>query len=182
MVLHKLHGLHEHAAGTAAGVVNLTLVRLNHLGNQVYDTLGGIELALALTFSQRKLAQKILIDPANNVLLFVLDGVDIVDGVDQGSQLADIQVKTGEIVVRQRALEGLVVFLHREKGGVNLDGNIILLGVFLDVAPAGFLRQVEDILHGVKLHNVDVFLFAFVNQLLPTLFKLVTGKFEKNQT
>ena len=181
MALHKFERLHEHTARAAAGVVDLALVGLDHFGDQVDHALGGVELAPELAFRGGELAEEVFIDPADGVLLLVLDGVDVVDRIDQGGELAAIQPEAGKVVVRQGTLERGIALLHRSEGGVDLDRDIVLLGVLLDVGPAGGLRQVEDILHGVELHHIDVGLLALRDQLSAALLELVRDELEEDQ-
>jgi hypothetical protein len=123
----------------------------------------------------------ILISHFIRVLLLVADGVDVVDGIDEGGELAAIQPEAGEVVVRQGALERGITRLHRGESGVDLDGDVALLGMLLDVGPAGGLRQVEDILHGVELDHVSVFLLPVRNQLGLALLELVRNELEEDQ-
>ena len=53
--------------------------------------------------------------------------------------------------------------------------------MLLDVGPAGGLRQVEDILHGVELDHVEVVLLALGHQLGPALLELVGDELEEDQ-
>jgi len=64
VALHKLERLHEHTARTAAGVVDLALVGLDHFRDQIDHTLGCIELAPQLALGGGKLAEEIFINPA----------------------------------------------------------------------------------------------------------------------
>src|SRR5947208_12265438 len=48
--------LHEHAAGTAAGVVNATFVGSEHLDEETHDALRRVELAAFLTLGAGELA------------------------------------------------------------------------------------------------------------------------------
>ena len=177
----KLERLHEHAARAAAGVVNLALVGLDHFGDQIDDALGGVELAPQLALGGGELPEEVFIDPADGVLLLVADGVDVVDGIDEGGELAAIQPEAGEVVVRQGALERGIALLHRGEGGVDLDRDVALLGMLLDVGPAGCLRQVEDILHGVELHHVEVVVLAIGDQLGAALLEFVRNELEEDQ-
>ena len=129
----KLQRLHEHTARSTAGVIDLALERLDHLGNQVDHAFGRVELTSTLAFSGCEFAQKVLVHPPNDILFLVRDGVDVVDRVDQCRQLAAIQAQAGEVVVGQCALERRVVLLHRMQGRIDLDGNVILLGLLLDM-------------------------------------------------
>ena len=72
------------------------------------------------------------------------------------------------------------MLLYGEQGGIDLDGDVVLLGVLDDVGPAGLFGQVEDVLHGVELYLVSVLPLALVDQLLLTRLKLVRGKFEED--
>ena len=45
---HELLGLHEHAAGAAAGVVDAALVGFEHLHQHLHHRVRGVELAAAL--------------------------------------------------------------------------------------------------------------------------------------
>lgn len=177
----KLERLHEHAARAATGVVDLALVGLDHFGDEIDDALRGVELAPQLALGGGEFAEEVFIDPADGVLLLVADGVDVVDGIDEGGELAAIQPEAGEVVVRQGALERGIALLHRGEGGVDLDRDVALLGMLLDVGPAGGLRQVEDILHGVELHHVEVFLLALCHQLGPALLEFVGDELEEDQ-
>lgn len=177
----KLERLHEHAARAAAGVVDLAFVGLDHFGDEIDDALRGVELAPQLALGGGELAEEVFIDPADGVLLLVADGVNVVDGIDEGGELAAIQPEAGEVVVGQGALERGIALLHRGEGGVDLDRYIVLLGVLLDVGPAGGLRQVEHILHGVELHHVEVGLLALGDQLGPAFFKFIRDELEEDQ-
>ena len=194
VVLHKFDRLHEHAAGAAAGVVDFSVVGLDHFGNQVDHALGGIELAPALAFGGGKVAEEVFVDAADYVdfargavhfaggaIVVFDDGIDVVDGVDQGGQLAYIQPQAGEVVIGQRAFEGFVVLLHSMQGGVNLDGDVVLLGILGDVIPATLFRQVEDVFHGVELHHVDIVALAFGDQFLFSALELVADELEEDQ-
>ena len=177
----KLDGLDEHAAGAAAGVVDFAPVGLDHFGDEIDDALGGVEFAPELALGGGEFAEEVFIDPADGVLFLILDGVDVVDGIDEGGELAAIEPEAGEVVVGQGALERGVAFLDVGKGGVDLEGDVALLGLLLDVGPAGGLRQVEDILHGVELHHVEVVLLALGHELGPAFFKFIRNELEEDQ-
>ena len=126
-------------------------------------------------------AEEVFIHPADGVLLLVADGVDVVDGIDEGRELAAIEPEAGEVVVRQGTLERDIALLHRGEGGVDLDRDVALLGMLLDVGPAGGLRQVEHILHGVELHHVEVVVLALGDQLGPAFLEFVGDELEEDQ-
>ena len=76
--LYELHALHKHTARAAAGVIYLAAVRLYHLGYEVDDGLWRVEFALALAFGYGEIAEEVLIDPAYEVILAVLQRVSFV--------------------------------------------------------------------------------------------------------
>jgi len=53
--------------------------------------------------------------------------------------------------------------------------------MLLDVGPAGGLRQVEDILHGVELDHVGVVILPVRNQLGAALLELVGDELEEDE-
>ena len=108
----EFEGLHEHTPGAAAGVVDLAFVGLDHFGDQIDDALGGVELAPELALGGGEFAKEVFIDAPDDVLVLVADGVDVVDGIEKGGELAGIEVEAGEVVVGQGALEGGIVLLH----------------------------------------------------------------------
>src|SRR5207253_9094220 len=66
--------LHEHAAGTAARIVNAAFVGSEHLDEETHDALRGVELAALLAFRAGETAEEIFIDAAEQVegpVLFV---------------------------------------------------------------------------------------------------------------
>ena len=177
----KFDRLDEHAAGAAARIINLAFVGLDHFGDEIDDALGGVELAPELALGGGEFAEEVFIDPADGVLFLVLDGVDVVDGIDEGGELAAIEPEAGEVVVGQGALERGIALLDVGEGGVDLEGDVALLGLLLDVGPAGRLRQVEDILHGVELDHVEVVLLALGHQLGTAFFKFIRDELEEDQ-
>ena len=54
MGLDKLERLHEHATRSAAGVINLALIRFEHLHQQRHYTFGRVVLAASLAFIRGK--------------------------------------------------------------------------------------------------------------------------------
>ena len=90
--LHKLHGLHKHTAGTAARVIQDAVIRFNHLSNQINNTFWGVKFALTLAFRQRKFAQKIFVNPADDIV-FCVTSIDFVDFVQQRCQLCRVDVE-----------------------------------------------------------------------------------------
>src|SRR5438552_7062652 len=56
--------LHEHAAGTAAGIVNATFVRSEHFDEETHDALRSVELPAFLALGTSKPAKEIFVDAA----------------------------------------------------------------------------------------------------------------------
>ncbi len=76
--------LHEHATGTAAGIVNAAFVGSEHLDKEAHDALRGVELAAFLALSARESAEEVFVDAAKDVFRttrFVAhaDGADKID-------------------------------------------------------------------------------------------------------
>ena len=59
--------LHEHATGTAAGIVNAAFVGSEHLDEESHDALRGVELAAFLSLSARESAEEVFVDAAEDV-------------------------------------------------------------------------------------------------------------------
>ena len=66
--LDELLGLHEHAAGAAAGVVDAALVGREHLDQHADDARGRVELAAVLALGAGELGEEVLVDAAEHVL------------------------------------------------------------------------------------------------------------------
>ena len=99
--LDEPHALHEHSARTATGVVDFSLVGLNHLRNKVHNGLGRVVLALAFALRDGKLAEEILIHPPDKVVLSVLKRVYLVDLVQQSGKFGTVKTQTGIVITRQ---------------------------------------------------------------------------------
>ena len=54
--------------------------------------------------------------------------------------------RSGPVTLWQGIIERGIALPDVSEGGVNLDGDVALLGMLLNVGPAGGLRQVESIL------------------------------------
>ncbi|GIV04129.1 MAG: hypothetical protein KatS3mg015_2959 [Fimbriimonadales bacterium] len=85
VLLDELLGLNEHAAGTAAGVVDAALVRGEHLDQQADYAARREELAPLLTLGAGELRQEVLVYPAQDVLraVFLVPQADVADQVDE---------------------------------------------------------------------------------------------------
>src|SRR6185437_10582404 len=63
----ELLALNEHSTGTAARVIDATLVRLDHFDEELNDTSGGIKLAALLSFRAGELPEEVLVDTSEDV-------------------------------------------------------------------------------------------------------------------
>jgi len=104
--------LHEHAAGTAAGVVNAAFVGGEHLDEQTDDALRSVELAAFLAFGAGEPAEEVFVDAAEQVkgpVLFVFHFVwlrrgklDAADEVDEFAETVFVERGAG-VVFRQNS-------------------------------------------------------------------------------
>ena len=147
---HEALGLHEHAGGSAAGVVDTALVRLKHLDQQPHDAARREELAAKLAFGLGKLAKEVLVNAAERVtgLSAVALKAYAGDQVDQSLHLFRRDAATG-IVARQLALEVRVIAFDGEYGVVDQRGDVRPRGLVLELLPACLGRHPEDPLGGV---------------------------------
>ena len=139
MDLDELHRLHEHTARTAAGVVDLAVVGLDKLGDKVDYRLGCVVFALTFSLGDGELAKEIFIHAADKVVLGIGDGVQLVNFIQQRSELGLVQAEVGIVVVGQGTLQLLVLLLDVNERVVDNLEDIGLLGVLHDVRPAAFL-------------------------------------------
>ena len=88
MVLDELFGLNKHTRGSAAGVVDAAVKRLDHLDQQFDDAARCVELAAALALRPGELAEEVLVDAAKDIFRAVLfiaqaNGADEIDKLAQ---------------------------------------------------------------------------------------------------
>ena len=139
--------LHEHAARSAARVVDAALVGFEHLDQQPDDGGGRVELAALLAFAQRELAQEVLVDFAENVLraAFLVAQADGADEIHQFAQSSLVERGAG-VIVRQHALEARIVALDGIHRAVDQRADFGALGIALQVVPARVRRHPEHAL------------------------------------
>src|SRR5437870_13577497 len=80
--------LHEHAARTAAGIVNPAFVGSEHLDEESHDALRGVELAAFLALGARELTQEIFVDTTEDIFRST-HFVAHADGADEVDELAE---------------------------------------------------------------------------------------------
>ena len=155
----KLHALHEHAARTAAGVVDFAAVGLDHFGDEADDCFRGVEFALSLAFGDGEFPEEVFVHAADDILFLVLDGVDAIDVADEGRQFFGVQLQAREIVVGESSAEALVLLFDVGESRVDEQGDVGLAGMLDDEALAGSFFQVKDVVLVVELGHIKV-LFA----------------------
>ena len=129
--------LHEHAAGTAAGIVNAAFVRSEHLDEKTHDALRRVELATFLSFGAREPAKEVFVDAAEDVFRAVrsVAHADRADKVDEFAEAILVEGGTG-VVFRQDAFQSRVVALDRDHGIIDNLADARLLCAILEIAPA----------------------------------------------
>ena len=115
MCLHELHRLHKHTARPATWVVNLTIVGLNHLGNEVHHRLRRIVFALALAFCDGELAKEILIHTPDEIVLRIFYRVEFVNLVEQRGEFRFVQSQVRVVIVGKCPGQLLVLLLDIRK-------------------------------------------------------------------
>ena len=181
MLLDELFRLHEHAAGAAAGFVDATPVRLQHLNQQPDDGAGCVEFAAALAFRAGKAAQEILMDPPENISRAVglLDHSDSAHKVDRFAEHDLVQRRAG-VILGQHALERGVPGLDRQHGVVDVLADSRQFGPGSQVRPAGLPRNPEDVLGEVLFRVLGVSRFL-LQKLGPLCLGGVGDVLEKDQ-
>lgn len=179
--LDELHALHEHTARTAARVVYLSTVGLDHFSNQIHDGLGRIVFAFSLAFGNSELAQKIFVDAANQVVLLVLEGINLANHIEQARQFGAVESQTRIIVAGQGSPQGGIVLLGLRQSRIDFDGNVVLFGILDQIVPAADFVQVENIPGIVEHGLVHEGRLAVGNQFVASLYKAVVCIFEEYQ-
>ena len=146
----ELLGLHEHAAGTATGVIHTPLVRLDHLNQELDDALRGVELATELALRRSEAPKEILVHPAQDILgaRFRVAEADGADEVNQFAEPGLVERRPG-VVLGEDTLEYGVLAFDGDHGVIHQLADVRLLGVGFERRPTCLLRHPEDISGGV---------------------------------
>ena len=171
VVLNKLDALHEHAAGTAAGVIDaLAFARFEDAHDGFHDTCRGVEFATLDAFVTRELRDAVFVGATEQILACLgVAHVHVAEHIHHVAEHALIEVG-GRVVLGKYAFERLVVLLnfdHRLVKNLAYFGSV---GGFRDFGPAGILRNKEDVFAHVF---VEVFFeaFAFGDEFVVTFFE-----------
>ena len=146
MALDELGGLHEHAAGAAAGVVDAPLERLQDLHERFHDAGGREELAALLALLLGEHGEAVFVGAAEDVArVAVLLHADVREEVDHVAEAALVELGAGERL-REDTLQARVLLLDCEHGAVDDLADLGRVGGVRDAFPAGFRRHEKDVL------------------------------------
>ena len=115
-------------------------------------------------------------------MLAILERVDLIDLVQECRELGLIESETGVVVGGEGTFEGFILSLHLSECRIDLDGDIGLLGMLHQIAPAAMLGEVEDIRSCIKDCFIYMLLLALSYELSPALDKAVIGILEEYKT
>ena len=171
VVLDKLDALHEHAAGTAAGVIDaLAFARFEDAHDGFHDACGGVEFASLHAFVACELRNAVFVGAAEQILArFGVAHVHVAEHIDHIAEYTLIEVG-GRVVLGEHAFERLVVLLDFDHRLVENLADFGSMGGFRDFGPPGVLRYKEDVFAHVF---VEVFFeaFAFGDEFVVAFFE-----------
>ena len=177
----KFLALDEEAACTVARVVHSALVRHQHGDQDFGHALRGVKLPALLAFGAGKLAEKIFIDPPDDVLGTAL----LVAQADGGNEVNDaaealfVQVRTG-VFLGQHTFERWVVFFHCDHGVIEIFADCGLLGTPLQIRPTRNFVHPENVFGGVFVTVFGVGAF-FLHQRGVFFLESVGDVFEEDE-
>ena len=171
VVLDKLDALHEHAAGTAAGVIDaFAFARLEDAHDGFHDACRGVEFAALDAFVACELRDAIFVGAAKQILACLgVAHVHVAEHIDNIAEHALVEVG-GRVVLWEHAFERLVVLLDFDHRLVENLADFGSVSGFRDFGPAGVLRNKEDVFAHVF---VEVFFetFTFGDELFVAFFE-----------
>jgi hypothetical protein len=134
----ELLGLHKHAAGAAAGVVDLAAVGRQHRHQGLDDAGGRIELAALLALGAGELPEEVLVDLTQHIprLGLILTKADGGDEINELAELAIGQRRAGVPLV-ENAFKPRVFRLDGCQGVIDALADIRLLGGGAQGFPTG---------------------------------------------
>ena len=181
VVLYKFCGLHEHAAGSAAGIIYAALIWFQHLNQGTYYAGRRKEFSAALAFLLSKHRKTILISTAQDIFLTaVLDHLNICEKIHDIAEPALIQFRTGK-VLRQYILQTFVFFLDGTHGVINHSSDFRRMGFRCNFTPSRPSRYKEDTFRSILI-NILFKSIAFLDKLLVLVIKPIRYIFQENQS
>ena len=171
VILDKLDALHEHTAGTAAGVIDaFAFARLENFDDGFHNACGGVEFTALDAFVACELCDAVFVGAAEQILArFGVAHVHVAKHIYHVAEHALIKVG-GRVILGEHALERLVVLLDFDHRLVKNLADFGGVGGFRDFGPAGVLRNKEDVFAHVF---VKIFFeaFAFGDEFVVTFFE-----------
>ena len=171
VVLNELDALHEHAAGTAARVIDaFAFARFEDAHDGFHDACRGIEFAALDAFVACELRDAVFVGATEQILAcFGVAHVHVAEHIDHIAEYTFVEVG-GRVVLGKHAFERLVVLLdfdHRLVENLAYFGSV---SGFRNFGPASVLRNKEDVFTHVF---VKVFFeaFAFGDELVVAFFE-----------
>lgn len=171
VVLDKLDALHEHATGTAAGVIDaFAFARLEDAHDGFHNACRGVEFAALDAFVACELRDAIFVGTAKQILACLgVAHVHVTEHIYHVAEHALVEIG-GRVVLGKHAFESLVVLLDFDHRLVENLADFGSMGGFRNFGPAGILRNKEDVFAHVF---VKVFFetFAFGDEFVVTFFE-----------
>jgi hypothetical protein len=182
--------LHEHAAGTAGGVVNASFVGREHFDEQPHDATGRVELPAVLAFGAGETGEEIFvnaseqIDGAMRLLAFARGGErDRADEVNQFAEAMFVEARP-RVIFWQHTFETRIIAFDGDHRVIDDFANGGLLGAVLQITPARSGRNPKNIFSFVfvLIFGIRAFVIAFARDEFGAVFlERVGNVFEKNQ-
>src|ERR1051325_3883702 len=161
--------LHEHAAGTAAGIVNAAFVGSEHLDEEPHDALRSVELAAFLSLGAGKLTKEIFVDATQNIFRAarLVAHSDCSNKVDEFAETILVE-RWPRVLLWQNAFEPRVIALDRDHRVIDDLSDSRLLRAVLKVCPPRRSRYPENVLRLVFIlvFGVGAFFFGEFGVLL----------------
>ena len=157
MGANELNGLHEHAGGAAAGIVDAPLVGLQHLDQEPDDAARRVELTGTPSLRTRKLRKEVLVDPAKHVprpRVLTAD-LNVADQIDELAQAGFVQGRPS-VILGQHALELQDIALDGGHGVVHQLADGRLFGLPFQMVPARLRRYPENVLRTVFVRVLGI--------------------------
>lgn len=181
VVLDKLDALHEHAAGTAAGVIDaFAFARLEDFDDGFHDACGGVEFAALDAFVACELRDAVFVGATEQILACLgVAHVHVAEHIDHIAEYTLIEVG-GCVILGEYALERLVVLLDFDHRLIENLADFGSMGGFRNFGPAGVLRNKEDVFAHVF---VKVFFetFTFGNEFVVAFFECGRNVAQENE-
>ena len=182
----ELFALDEHPRRTAAGIVDASLVGLEHLHEELHNAARRIELAAFLPFAACELREKVLVDPPEDILgtVLLVPQSDLRDDVDELAQTGLVELGARVVLWKDPPEGGAahrVLLLDEFHCVIDDDPDGRLLRVVLEVGPAGLLGDPEDVLRAVAVLVLDL-VGRFLLELRALLLERIGDVLQEDQT